>query len=208
MVAAGVFLIARIYPVFEPLVLDVMVWIGAFTAFMAATIALTQNDIKRILAYSTISQIGYMLVGLAVATPMALAGSVLLVMIVDALTLPRRGRITGRRGDNGCNGNAPVLPAREERVGTDPLVGSSRLLAVLERLIADGGLREQRHGGTTAGRRVQSHDQKVLRPDHGPVTFGTKHGIGLTTAKGAQRGRVQLDDEPRGDFFKREWHGG
>lgn len=66
MVAAGVFLIARIYPVFDPLVLDIMVWIGAFTAFMAATIALTQNDIKRILAYSTISQLGFMVMALGI----------------------------------------------------------------------------------------------------------------------------------------------
>ncbi len=66
MVAAGVFLVARIYPVFDPLVLDVMVWIGAFTAFMAATIALTQNDIKRILAYSTISQLGFMVMALGI----------------------------------------------------------------------------------------------------------------------------------------------
>ena len=61
MVAAGVFLIARIYSVFNPLVLDIMVIIGTATAFMAATIALAQNDIKRILAYSTISQLGFMI---------------------------------------------------------------------------------------------------------------------------------------------------
>ena len=66
MVAAGVFLIARIYPVFDPFVLDVMACIGAFTAFMAATIALTQNDIKRILAYSTISQLGFMVMALGI----------------------------------------------------------------------------------------------------------------------------------------------
>lgn len=66
MVAAGVFLIARIYPVFDPLVLNIMVSIGALTAFMAATIALTQNDIKRILAYSTISQLGFMVMALGI----------------------------------------------------------------------------------------------------------------------------------------------
>jgi len=66
MVAAGVFLIARIYPVFDPLVLNVMAGIGAFTAFMAASIALTQNDIKRILAYSTISQLGFMVMALGI----------------------------------------------------------------------------------------------------------------------------------------------
>lgn len=66
MVAAGVFLIARVYPVFDPFVLDLMVLIGAFTAFMAATIALTQNDIKRILAYSTISQLGFMVMAMGI----------------------------------------------------------------------------------------------------------------------------------------------
>ena len=66
MVAAGVFLIARVYPVFDPFVLNTMVCIGAFTAFMAATIALSQNDIKRILAYSTISQLGFMVMALGI----------------------------------------------------------------------------------------------------------------------------------------------
>ncbi|WP_207535087.1 NADH-quinone oxidoreductase subunit L [Desertivirga arenae] len=66
MVAAGVFLIARIYPIFNPTVLIVIASIGAFTAFMAATIALTQNDIKRILAYSTISQLGFMMLAMGV----------------------------------------------------------------------------------------------------------------------------------------------
>jgi NADH-quinone oxidoreductase subunit L len=66
MVAAGVFLIARVYPVFDPFVLNIMACIGAFTAFMAATIALTQNDIKRILAYSTVSQLGFMVMALGI----------------------------------------------------------------------------------------------------------------------------------------------
>ncbi len=68
MVAAGVFLVARTYPLFasDPLALDVVAWIGAFTALFAATIAVAQNDIKRILAYSTVSQLGFMMLGLAV----------------------------------------------------------------------------------------------------------------------------------------------
>ncbi len=66
MVAAGVFLLARIYPIFDPTVLVVIASIGAFTAFMAATIALTQNDIKRILAFSTISQLGFMMIAMGV----------------------------------------------------------------------------------------------------------------------------------------------
>jgi NADH-quinone oxidoreductase subunit L len=69
MVAAGVYLIARIYPLVSlgtHSSLTVIAWVGAFTAFFAATIAIAQNDIKRILAYSTVSQLGFMMLGLAV----------------------------------------------------------------------------------------------------------------------------------------------
>jgi NAD(P)H-quinone oxidoreductase subunit 5 len=66
MVAAGVFLIARMYPVFEhvPVAMNTIAWTGAFTAFLGATIALTQNDIKKGLAYSTVSQLGYMVMSM------------------------------------------------------------------------------------------------------------------------------------------------
>ena len=60
MVAAGVFLLARVYPVFNADVKLVITLTGTFTALMAATIALTQNDLKKILAFSTISQLGFM----------------------------------------------------------------------------------------------------------------------------------------------------
>ena len=68
MVAAGVFLIARMYPVFEnvPSAMTVIAWTGAFTAFLGATIALTQNDIKKGLAYSTMSQLGYMVMAMGI----------------------------------------------------------------------------------------------------------------------------------------------
>jgi NAD(P)H-quinone oxidoreductase subunit 5 len=68
MVAAGVFLVARMYPVFEhiPTVMTVIAYTGAFTAFMGATIAITQNDIKKGLAFSTMSQLGYMVMAMGV----------------------------------------------------------------------------------------------------------------------------------------------
>jgi len=66
MVAAGVFLLGRVYPLFNTQELNILAVIGCFTAFMAATIALTQNDLKRILAYSTISQLGYMVLAMGV----------------------------------------------------------------------------------------------------------------------------------------------
>lgn len=74
MVSAGVYLAARIFPLVSAgwdggaltAAMQVMAFIGAFTALFAATIALTQNDIKRVLAYSTISQLGYMIAALGV----------------------------------------------------------------------------------------------------------------------------------------------
>src|SRR3954469_7587974 len=81
MVAAGVFLVARVYPLMSvslhslaadsatPLpstALQVVTWVGAITPVFAALIAVAQNDIKRILAYSTVSQLGYMMMGLGV----------------------------------------------------------------------------------------------------------------------------------------------
>ena len=66
MVAAGVFLLGRVYPLFTTAELDILAIIGCFTAFMAATIALTQNDLKRILAYSTISQLGFMVMAMGI----------------------------------------------------------------------------------------------------------------------------------------------
>lgn len=78
MVAAGVFLIARVYPLLaiQPngintpsIALQVVTWIGAITALLGSLIAIAQFDIKRILAYSTIAQLGYMMIGLGVGGP-------------------------------------------------------------------------------------------------------------------------------------------
>ena len=68
MVTAGVFMVARLSPLFEqaPAALAFVTVIGATTAFFAATVGLVQNDIKRVIAYSTCSQLGYMFVGLGV----------------------------------------------------------------------------------------------------------------------------------------------
>lgn len=70
MVAAGVFLVARTFDIFlaSPAAMDTVAIVGAFTAIFAATIGLAQNDIKRILAYSTVSQLGYMMLALGVGS--------------------------------------------------------------------------------------------------------------------------------------------
>lgn len=69
MVAAGIFLLARIFFIFEasPAALTVIAWTGGITAFLAASLALVQTDIKKILAYSTVSQLGYMVLALGLA---------------------------------------------------------------------------------------------------------------------------------------------
>jgi len=71
MVAAGVYMLCRIIFLLDPMALQVIAYIGGFTALLAALIAIQQNDIKRILAYSTLSQLGYMVmaVGLSGPTP-------------------------------------------------------------------------------------------------------------------------------------------
>ncbi len=66
MVAAGVYLVGRFFPVFTPEVLLAIAYIGAITLFIAATIAIVATDIKRVLAYSTVSQLGYMMLALGI----------------------------------------------------------------------------------------------------------------------------------------------
>ena len=71
MVVAGVFQVARLFPLwidYAPHALSIVAWVGAFTAFYAASVACAQSDIKRVLAFSTISQIAFMMVALGVCT--------------------------------------------------------------------------------------------------------------------------------------------
>lgn len=78
MVVAGVYLVARLYPVYtvaDPAVLQVILYAGALSALLAAIIACTQTDIKRILAYSTMSQIGYMMFALGTFRPVGDEGA-------------------------------------------------------------------------------------------------------------------------------------
>jgi NADH-quinone oxidoreductase subunit L len=69
MVTSGIYLLVRMAPLFQmtPLTMTVIAWVGGLTALFAATIALVQKDIKRVLAYSTVSQLGYMFLGLGAA---------------------------------------------------------------------------------------------------------------------------------------------
>ena len=75
MVAAGIYLVLRLYPLFEavPAIMTLMLWLGAASALFAALAAMRQQDLKRVLAWSTISQLGEMIMALGLAAPLAAA---------------------------------------------------------------------------------------------------------------------------------------
>ncbi|MEG3436505.1 NAD(P)H-quinone oxidoreductase subunit 5 [Pannus brasiliensis CCIBt3594] len=109
MVAAGVFLIARMYPVFEhiPTAMTVIAWTGAFTAFLGASIALTQNDIKKGLAYSTISQLGYMVMAMGIGAYSAGLFHLMTHAYFKAMLFLGSGSVI--HGMEGVVGHDPVL---------------------------------------------------------------------------------------------------
>ena len=109
MVAAGVFLIARMYPVFEhiPAAMNVIAYTGAFTAFLGATIAITQNDIKKGLAYSTISQLGYMVMAMGVGAYSAGLFHLMTHAYFKAMLFLGSGSVI--HGMEGVVGHDPVL---------------------------------------------------------------------------------------------------
>ena len=74
MVTAGVYLVARTFPMFiaAPESLMVVAYLGGFTALFAGTMGIVMNDLKRVLAYSTISQLGYMMLGLGMGSAIGL----------------------------------------------------------------------------------------------------------------------------------------
>jgi NADH-quinone oxidoreductase subunit L len=87
MVTAGVYMVARAFPLFAltPDVLSLIAWIGSFTALLAATMACVEADIKRVLAYSTVSQLGYMMTAAGAGDPHASFGHLLTHGIFKAL---------------------------------------------------------------------------------------------------------------------------
>jgi NADH-quinone oxidoreductase subunit L len=100
MVTAGVYLIARMHPLFElaPAAQDVGAIIGCATLVIAATIALTQTDIKRVIAYSTMSQIGYMIMGVSVGAYAAGMFHLMTHAFFKALLFMGAGSIIGAMG--------------------------------------------------------------------------------------------------------------
>tara|TARA_B110000971_G_C20009508_1_gene500873 strand:- start:293 stop:2221 length:1929 start_codon:yes stop_codon:yes gene_type:complete len=101
MVTAGVFLVARCSPLFEmsQTALNVVIVIGAITAFFAASVGLVQNDIKRVIAYSTCSQLGYMFVGLGIGAYQAAMFHLFTHAFFKALLFLGAGSVIHAMGD-------------------------------------------------------------------------------------------------------------
>ena len=101
MVTAGVFLMARCSPLFElsSTALNVVIIVGAITAFFAATVGLVQNDIKRVIAYSTCSQLGYMFVGLGIGAYQAAMFHLFTHAFFKALLFLGAGSVIHAMGD-------------------------------------------------------------------------------------------------------------
>jgi NADH-quinone oxidoreductase subunit L len=87
MVTAGVYMVVRAYPLFAlvPDLLTLIAWVGAFTALLAASMACVETDVKRVLAYSTVSQLGYMMAAAGAAAPAAAFGHLLTHGVFKAL---------------------------------------------------------------------------------------------------------------------------
>jgi NADH-quinone oxidoreductase subunit L len=102
MVTAGVFLVARAHAFFEVSgdAMTVVAWVGAGTAFLAGTVALVQPDIKRVLAYSTISQLGYMFLALGVGAYSAAIFLVITHAFFKATLFLGSGTVIHGNGDN------------------------------------------------------------------------------------------------------------
>jgi NAD(P)H-quinone oxidoreductase subunit 5 len=121
MVAAGVFLVARLQPVYEPfpVVQLVIAVIGTITLFLGASIALTQQDLKKGLAYSTVSQLGYMMLAMGCGAPVAGMFHLVTHAFFKAMLFL---------------GSGSVIHAMEEVVGHEPLLAQDmRLMGGLRR---------------------------------------------------------------------------
>jgi NADH-quinone oxidoreductase subunit L len=167
MVTAGVFLLARLFPVFEasPEALNLVALIGAFTMLMAALLAMIQDDIKRVLAYSTISQLAYMMAALGVGAGNAAFFKALLFLGAGSLI---HAVHSNNMSDMG--GLKRVMPTtyRTFVIGSLALAGIPPLAGFFSK---DEILTEAFHAGTTTG------------AAHGsPAVALIVYGVGVVTA--------------------------
>ncbi len=131
MVTAGVFMVTRTFPLFAgvPGVLAVIAWVGAFTALLAATMACVENDIKRVLAYSTVSQLGYMMAAVGAAAPHAGFFHLLTHGVFKALLFLAAGAVIHAVGTNDIRRMGGLFRAQPQ-TGVVFLIGTLALAGV------------------------------------------------------------------------------
>ena len=132
MVTAGVYLIARMWPFFElaPTAADIAAFVGLATLLIAATIALAVTDLKRIIAYSTMSQIGYMIMGVAIGAYVGGLFMLLAHAFFKALLFMAAGSVIAAMANNQNIDRHERLPARDAvhlGAAADRLPGAGRL---------------------------------------------------------------------------------
>ncbi len=208
MVTAGVYLVARAHPLFlaGPIAADVVAWVGAITALMAASAALVINDIKRVLAYSTISQLGYMFLALGVGAYGAAVFHMITNAFFKALLFLGAGSVMHSLHDEldmrrmgGLRRYLPVttgtfIVAWLAIAGIFPFAGFWSKDAILARAF------EQNRVGALGGRSARRLPDRVL---HGPagVPGGLRERAEARPSDGASREpgcHDRADDRPCG----------
>ena len=177
MVTAGVYMVARSRVIFEhsPVALEVVAWIGVATALFAASIGLVQTDIKRVLAYSTVSQLGYMFAAVGVGAYAAGIFHLVTHAFFKALLFLGAGSVIhglGGEQDLQEDGRSFVSDGRDDdhhddrRARTRRNAGARRLL--LEGRNPGGRLRQRPQGDLGAPAAGRLSDVVLYRPDAVP----------------------------------------
>ena len=155
MVSAGVYMVIRMFPLLAGTAehghvptFDAMTWVGAFTALMASTIALAQNDVKKVLAYSTISQLGYMIASLGIGAYVAAAFHLITHAFFKALLFLGSGSIIHgvEHGLHASHVTADVSLQAETYLGSggEPHAGEASHAALdPQNMLNMGGLRKK-----------------------------------------------------------------
>ena len=204
MVAAGVYVVFRLYPLFtqSPAALAVLGVMGAVTLLLGALSATAQDDIKRVLAWSTVSQIGYMIGALAVGSPAAALFHLLTHAAFKALLFLAAGAVIHAVGTNAMSrmGGAARAPAPHVLAGRGRARRTGRAAAAVRVLVqgerpGGGRARDRRHG---AGPGLGGLDRLDRRADrrrrHGLVRDPAAAAHVLRSAPG---GRRRLEDRLR-----------
>ncbi len=171
MVAAGVYLVGRCYPIFTPEVLLVIAVVGTITLFIAATIAITATDIKRVLAYSTVSQLGYMMLALGLGGWLAGMFHLFTHAFFKALLFLCSGLGDPRHGHQRNAGHG--RPAEED---------------ALDRRHDARRLPGDRGGGHPAGRRTERLLLQGRHPGPGPVVRASQSAATAISSGSPRRG--------------------